>query len=428
MKYTINPQDQVFFYIDTKDIQPLTQKLETDIVVIGGGMAGISAAQAFAKRGKQVILLEKNFCGSGATGKSSGFITPNSELSFSDFKNRFGQHHAQSMWNYINNGLETIRNNITNYAIDCDFIKQDTIAWANTEHALKKFKQEYENLSAAGYDSFFVTRDKVANYLNTDKYFGGVGYKNSFGINAYLYCQQMKTILQKNNVQVFEESPVVEIKGHTVFTAHGQVTAKHIIVCADRFTPEFTPLKKEIFQIQTFILLSEPLTDVQIRSIFPNGLYMCWDSDLIYTYFRLTADKRLIVGGGDYFTTYAGYEIHNYQRIIRKLTDYVQHKFSTARIQFEYMWPGLIGISKDIDPIAGYDKHNKALYYAGACAGLPISAATGIYAAEHIIDGRKDLDAILTPYRSYPIGNVAQSILGKRISFALSNLIKIMFP
>lgn len=101
----------------------------------------------------------------------------------------------------------------------------------------------------------------------------------------------------------------------------------------------------------------------------------------------------------------------------------MQTQFPTLSIQFEYLWPGLIGISKDIMPIAGRDATIPSIYYIGAAAGLPIAAALGNYAAEHIIHGRTDLDRFFNHYRSFPINNYAQAILGRKISFALSNFL-----
>ena len=69
------PQDQVFWYVNKRDIKPLTHDITTDVVVVGGGISGLTAAQSFGKKGCKVVLIEKNYCGSGASGKSSGFIT-----------------------------------------------------------------------------------------------------------------------------------------------------------------------------------------------------------------------------------------------------------------------------------------------------------------------------------------------------------------
>ena len=422
MKEIIFPQDQVYWYLQRAGAPPLRQSISTDVVVIGGGMAGLSAAQAFAARGKEVVLLEQYYCGAGASGKSSGFITPNSELGLTSFIEHYGKHNARIIWDFISSGVSLIKSNIHDHALECDYQLQDTISLANTKKALKELHQEYENLKKMGYETFYFTQDEVRNYVASDQYHGGMGYIGSFGIHAYQYCQQMKSVLSTQGVAIYEETPVLSIDENSIITAHATVQAKMIIVCADRFIPQLNLLKKEIYQMQTFLMLSQILTDQEMSSIFPQKKYMAWDSDLIYSYFRPTGQNRLLLGGGTYSQTYTSQEKHHYKGIYKKLTNYVMNTFG-IQVQFEQQWPGLIGISKDIAPIAGPDKKNQNIYYIGAAAGLPIAAALGRYSAEHMLDGRNDLDIYFSPYRSFAIGPILQTILGKKISFIISNLI-----
>jgi gamma-glutamylputrescine oxidase len=422
MKTIIEPQDQVFWYLQKNGKLPLLESLQTDVVVIGGGMAGLSAAQAFWERGKQVVLLEQYYCGSGASGKSSGFITPNAELSLTNFIAKYGVTAAKQIWDNINSGVAFIKNNIEKYDIACDYIPQDTLFMANTTKSMKFLHEEYKNLEKCGYESFFLEKKDVHKFLPTGAYYGGVGYRGSFGIDPYLYCQGMKTALQSLGVHLYEETPVVAIDDHTVYTAHASVQAKHIIVCADRFIPQLGKLTDAIYQIQTFLLLSPVLTEEQIRCIFPELQYMVWDSDLIYTYYRLTGHSRLLLGGANIFQSYTLQHLHRYQLLINQLTNYLHQRFG-LQLHFEHMWSGLIGISKDIAPIAGVDKDNPSIYYVGACAGLPIAAALGMYSAESVLEKRHDLDAYFSPYRPFPIGSLLGKMLGKKVTFALSNLI-----
>lgn len=422
MKRIIDPQDQVFWYLRRNGTEPLRTTLETDVVVIGGGMAGLSAAQAFRERGQQVVLLEQYYCGSGASGKSSGFITPNAELSLTNFIKKYDGPAAQKIWQFFCEGVAFIKRNIEKHNLSCDYVPQDTLFMANDHKAMKIIYEEHANLQKFGFESFLLEKDKVRNYLNTDAYFGGVGYPNTFGIDAYAYCQGMKNVLQDKGIQIYEETPVIALDNHTVHTLYGSVKAKHIIVCADRFIPQLAKLTHTISQIQTFLLLSQVLTAEQIRAIFPGRQFMVWDSEMIYTYFRLTGQGRLLLGGSSMLQSYTFQSSHDYQKLVRKLTSYLKNNFG-LELQFEQMWSGLIGLSKDIVPIAGPDKDNPAFYYIGACAGLSIAAGLGTYSAQHMLENRHDLDAYFSPYRSFPIGSVLGSVMGTTLSFALSNMI-----
>lgn len=422
------PQDQSFWYLQRDAVQPLRKDAKTEVVVIGGGMAGLSAAQSFAAAGKQVMLLEQYYCGAGASGKSSGFITPNAELSLHDFDRRYGKDVAKKVWDMITGGVEKIRNNILTYQLDCDYQPQDTIVVASDHKSLQTLKDENKDLEQLGYKSAYYDENTIKKYVGSSGYFGGVRYEDTFGIDGYKYCQGMKRVLQQHGVALFEETPVIEVNDKEVKTAHGTVTADHIIVCVDKFLPELGLLAKQIYHAQTFLMVSQVLPAEVIKSIFPENNYMVWDTEFIYNYFRITGQGRLLLGGGSVFNTFDTNESYHNQYMYRKLTKYFAKKFPTLSIQFEQYWPGLIGLSKDIGPIAGADKERKSIYYISAAAGLPIAVGMGIYCVEHILNDRTDLDFCLSPYRSFFIGNGLQTILGKKISFALSNLKAHYFP
>jgi gamma-glutamylputrescine oxidase len=94
------------------------------------------------------------------------------------------------------------------------------------------------------------------------------------------------------------------LEDHTAYTHAGSVTADHIIVAIDKMSPSISPLAHEAFHAQTFLSVTEPLTDRELRVLFPSGEQMqCWDSKLVYSYFRLTGDNRLLLGGGTPVTT-----------------------------------------------------------------------------------------------------------------------------
>jgi len=417
------PQDQVFWYLKRKPIEPCRQNSTADVAIIGGGIAGLSAAQAFHKRGKKVILLEQYYCGAGASGKSSGFITPNAELSFTDFARKYSQDTAHNIWDFITSGVEDIHANIMQHNFVCDYVPQDTLIVANKKSDLKALEIEVNNLSACGYKTAFYPDASIQQFINSNNYVGGMTYQDTFGINSYRYCQEMKQLLQNAGVEIYEETPITRIDNHTLHTLHANITAEHIIVCTDKFMPQLGLLCDKVYHAQTFLMISQVLTEQEIRALFPRNNYLVWDTDLIYSYFRVTADNRLLLGGGSLLSTFATHAYHDYKPMQRKLINYFHEKFPGATVQFEQLWSGLIGLSKDVAPLAGPDAAKPHLYYIAAAAGLPIAAALGRYSAEHIVDGRTDLDAFFSPYRKYPISGIVQKVLGTRLSFALSNFI-----
>jgi gamma-glutamylputrescine oxidase len=100
----MTPIPRVYWYDqrprEAPPVTPLAKDLRTEVVVVGGGVAGLSCAQALREQGRRVVLLEASTCGGGASGRSSGFITPDSELELSDLVRNRGPEDAQRLWEF----------------------------------------------------------------------------------------------------------------------------------------------------------------------------------------------------------------------------------------------------------------------------------------------------------------------------------------
>lgn len=415
------PLDTVFWYLPHHERKQLRADTSADVVIIGGGMAGLSAAQAFAKRGCSVIVLEKSFCGSGASGKSSGFITPDSEFSLGSFVERYGPEKARLLWEFVRSGVTSIKETIERNEIECAYSVQDTLVVASSKRDYEK--QLIPDCTARmhlGYDT--VLYPELSQVLSAQNYYGGISYGETFGINGYQYLQGLKKVLEEQSVIVYEETPALELKKQLVITPYGMVRAQHIVLCMDRFTPDLGALRTEVYHVQTFLMASDELTDREQSLIFPDKPFMIWDTDQLYQYYRITKDRRLLLGGSTLTQTYALTPQHDNTAMYDELTAYWRSKFPQFTPHFRYMWPGLLGVSKDIMPLAGRDAHDQSLYYVAAAAGLPWASALGIYAAESLIDGRSELDSFFSPSRPFTFGSRIQSVLGTRLTFALSHL------
>lgn len=402
-------------------LPPLASDTRTDVVVVGGGVAGLACAQALNEHGHKVVLLEREACGSGASGRSSGFITPDSEMELSTLVRTRGVERAKGLWEFVGSGVDDIRANIERFRIDCDFQLQDSLFLANSPKGAAKVNREHDARTRLGYESTLHDASTIRSVLGSQECCGGVRYSGTFGINGFLYCQAMRDILRNSGVTIHEHSRVSEIGEGRVKANGFTVRADAVVLCVDHFLPELGELPSEVYHLQTFLAVSAPLTDGQVSAIFPESRMMVWDSDLIYQYFRLTGDSRLLVGASSARYTYSRKPSALATPILRKMRAFVRRKFPHTPIEIEYFWPGFIGVSKDLLPLAAKDAARPTISFVSGATGLAWAAALGRYMAEKIKSNRSDFDHEFDPHRHFAVGGALQRVIGKRGAFALSH-------
>ncbi len=401
---------------------PLRGALKCDVAVIGGGMAGLHAALQLSRMGKKVILLERNICGGSSTGKSAGFLTPDSELELSQLVRRYGVDGAKTVWNMPVQGVKLIKQTINDFNIACDFRKQDSLFVGIGKSGAEDVASEAKSRKRLGFASTKYNKDELKKVNAGLGYEAGIRYDDTYSINPLLYAQGLKQALMDSGVQIFESTEVVRIEDGAAITHLGSVMADNFIVCIDKMKSEFSSVAKQTYHAQTFLSISEPLDDNDIAAIFPDGEVQCWDSRLVYSYYRLTPDKRLLLGGGSALTTFSPNDINSPAIINQVIADFKKRFPKLEHVAFVQYWPGRIDTTKDIMPIIDWFDAPNVQYVLG-CVGLPWASFCGKYAAERLYEPRicQKYCMYLGAHRSFFIPPWLQSIVGKMISFSLNN-------
>lgn len=422
-----NIKKEVYWYTKKYPItQPLTENISADVVVVGGGVAGLAVANRLSLQGKHAVLLERDFCGAGASGKSSGMITQDSELGLAGLINHCGVEDAKLLWEFVGGGLEIMRRNIKEHIIECDYQEQDYVFMANSRRGFRKVMDEYNGRKLLGYESRLYDKKTVSDIIGSPEYVGALRYPGTFALNSYLYVQGMREVLLKRGVKIFEGTEVTGFDNNGVVVHGGvhRIEAKHIIFCVDRFLPKLKRLKKDVYHVETYLTISKPLKEGDARRLFPGGNIIVADSDMIYQYYRITGDHRLLLGGGDVLTTYAYTQSKKPEHIIPKLTRYIKKKFPGFDIEVEYVWPGLLGVSKDLVPLLGQDFKMPNVYYITTATGLAWATALGNYMGEKILEGRNDYDEVFSLHRKFPfdpLTRMLQPVMTTPMAFGLSH-------
>lgn len=411
--------------IRTELCPPLQEHLEADALVVGAGMAGMMAALRLLNGGRRVVILERNICGGSSTGKSAGFLTPDSELELSQIVRRYGRERAKDLWDAPVRGIEMIRSAAGTHDITCDLLKADSLYVGNGSSGWRAAREEVDARRALGYPQQLYTAAELPSVLGSTAYAGGIRYPDCYGIDALLFAQGLKRALLAAGVRIFESTEALRLEGHTVHTHLGSVTAADIVFCIDKADPALSPYAANVFHAQTFLAISEPLGDPDVRRLFPDEPLQCWDSDLVYSYWRLTGDQRLLLGGGSALTTFALHAVTT-QRVIRRVIRDFKRRFPyLERLKFIQYWPGLIDTTRDLLPTVVRDDRSPWVQWVLGCVGLPWAAFCGDFAARNVLGTATEDDARYYRYfaaeRPFLLPLWTERLLGKPLVFSLNN-------
>ena len=245
--------------------------------------------------------------------------------------------------------------------------------------------------------SAHVRRKAARQILGAQGYTAGIRYGGTYGVNPLLCLQGLKDLLIENGMQVFESTEMERLEDHTAYTHAGSVTADNIIIAVDKLSPSISPLADEAFHAQTFLSVTEPLTDRELRILFPSGEQMqCWDSKLVYSYFRLTGDNRLLLG-----RRHADHDVpqgclqQSAASSGRVIKDFRSHFPQLSDLSFMQFWPGQIDMTRDLLPVIARPPGHPHVRFILGCVGIPWATFCGSFAARNVL-GEADED-----YRKY---------------------------
>jgi gamma-glutamylputrescine oxidase len=406
---------------------PLDKHIKCDVVIVGGGFAGVSAAAQFLRKGLKVVLIDKNIIGGSSSGRSAGFLTPDSELELHQLCRRYGNQAAREIWDAPLQGIEVIVSAIRRYDIRCGLLEQDSLFLGLGKDGFEAAKSELECRETVGFtDQKLYDVEQLKAILGSEGYTAGIRYGGTYGINPLQCLQGFKDILIDDGMQIFESTAMERLEDHTVHTHAGSITADNIIIAVDKLESSISPLAAEVFHAQTFLSVSEPLTDAERRILFPSGEQMqCWDSKLVYTYFRLTADNRLLLGGGSALTTFLKDAFNNPAIIRRVINDFYEHFPQLRNLKFIQFWPGQIDTTRDLLPTIVRPKDQPHMRFIFGCVGIPWATFTGSFAARNVLgEAEEDYKKYFNYFsneRYFWLPSKLGKVIGKPLLFSLSN-------
>jgi len=380
--------------------------VQADVVVVGGGFAGLSAALELAQRGFSVVLLEADRVGSGASGRNGGQAIVGFASGQGPFEAQLGAARSQQAWDMSVEAVNLIEQRIATHGIACDWQRGYTYV-ADSRGKAEALRTEFDDHSRRGVACDWAEGADVSRLVGSARYQAAFHEKTSGHLHPLKYALGLARAAQAAGVRIFEGSPVVGLRRGSslvAVTAGGQVTARFGVLAGNCTLPEYGPqvapeISPRIMPVGTYIVGSAPLEPALCARLIPHHAAVC-DNNFVLDYFRFSADHRMLFGGRVSYTTRTPHRLKDL--MARRMGD-VFPELKDAPVEF--VWGGFVDISMNRAPDFGRLGAN--LYYLQGFSGHGV-ALTGL-AGQLVADAvagqaeRFDVFAALQ-HRAFPGG------------------------
>ena len=409
---------------EKKDAKILDKNIKCDFLIIGGGITGLSIAYFLSKKRKNVVVVDKGYIGEYASGRSSGFLTQNTELDLYQIENKYGAKEAKNLWNSLKEGINLIKDIIKEDKIDCNYEIQPSLYLAIKPSHIKILEKENIVREKLSSKSNLIPKKELKNYIGSNAFYGGLLSKEDYSINAFKYISGLRNYLLRKNVKIYEYTEALKINKNIVKTKYAEIEAKQIILSVDHFAKSLGYFKNEIISLKTFVGITERLPHDLVDDLFRKGKMLLWDTKKEYNYWRLLPDNRILIGGGSNLEIVDNskeetYESKPYEDLYKDLI-YFYPKLKN--INFEYVYHGVMGMTLDFLPIVGKINNKDKLSFCLCSAGLPLSTFSAKYLVDKLLNNRKDFDKFFNPNREFSKVIYLESLFGEKIFDYFSGL------
>ncbi|MFZ9396218.1 MAG: NAD(P)/FAD-dependent oxidoreductase [Erythrobacter sp.] len=381
----------------------LAGAVEADVVVVGGGFTGLSAALSAAEAGFSVVLVEARRIGWGASGRNGGQMIPGLRWSASDLVEEFGEARAKPLVEIGLAATEAVRARIARHGIACDLRDGHFHAAWKPAH-LEAMRREQDLLQRlAGYDAVrVVERQDVSQYVATEAYHGGSFDRQGGHLHPLNYALGLAAAAEAAGVRIFEETPALSVDHGSpvsVVTPAGRVTARYGILACDSEIGALEPGFRQIMMpVINYNVTTRPLRPDEAAALIPSNASIA-ESRFVLNYYRLTADHRLLFGGGEKYSPRPPHDIGAFVR------PHLERIFpQLAGIELEHGWGGTIGVT--LNRLPHFGRIGNSFFAQGYSGhGVLLTTLAGELIAEAMrgTAGRFDLMASL-PVRRFPGG------------------------
>ncbi len=379
-----------------------------DVAIVGGGLAGLSAALQLAGGGYRVALLEAGAIASGASGRNGGQALPGIAASQSALRKAAGADAARSIWEMSLEGLDLLRRQITRFRIDCDWREGHMYVADRPRQITELHTLQSELYDEYDYDSLrMVDRDELTALIGSPRYHAALYDARAGHLDPLAYTRGLASAAARIGVQLYEHSRATNYDtggahGLRVQTANGELRCEHLLLAGNATLGKLAPLlRRKIMGVGTYMIATEPLGEARAQQLISNNASVS-DMNWILDYFRRSADHRLLFGGR---VSYGGLTTRLEDNATRARMVRVFPQLADVKI--DYHWGGLLDITMNRMPHFGKLAPNIWFLQGFSGHGLALTGLAGALAAEAIAGTVERFDVFARlPHRDFPGGDL----------------------